>query len=119
MATQTYQEWIATRTPEQLEARRAARRRFAKSPKGRDAREERKNKVRAWLEAEREAGCMDCGLKEPAIMDFDHVPERGPKLFSLGAGVLTKPWASLRAERAKCDVVCPNCHRRRTLARLV
>lgn len=70
---------------------------------------------RAMLAERRAVPCADCGLYEPAIMDFDHVPERGPKLFNISVGV--RGLATLEAELAKCDVVCPNCHRRRTIRR--
>ena len=42
--------------------------------------ESNRAKVRAIVDAARDRPCADCGLYEPAIMDFDHVPERGPKL---------------------------------------
>ena len=53
--------------------------------------------------------CTDCGLVAPAIMQLDHVPERGPKKFPVTPGryVGVKAFA---AELAKCDPVCPNCH---------
>lgn len=61
-------------------------------------------------------GCYDCGIwLPPEILEFDHVPERGAKSFSLGA--CAKPWDRLTAEVAKCDVVCPTCHRARTHGR--
>lgn len=59
--------------------------------------------------------CKDCGQEYlPEAMDFDHVPGRGGKLGS----VPSRP--TLRAildEARKCDVVCANCHRVRTLRR--
>jgi hypothetical protein len=57
--------------------------------------------------------CADCGgTFPPCVMDFDHVPERGPKLFNLGnADYGVK---AVSEEMAKCDIVCANCHRIRT-----
>ena len=61
---------------------------------------------------------MDCGGRfPPYAMDFDH---RDPeaKLFDVAAGKsMLKNRALLEAEVAKCDVICANCHRRRTHAR--
>ena len=72
----------------------------------------------AYLEQLRSVPCMDCGGVFPAVvMDFDHVPERGEKLFGLGGSDVGRTMAELRAETAKCDVVCANCHRLRTVAR--
>ncbi len=61
-------------------------------------------------------GCVDCGYAgHPEALDFDHIPERGPKLFGLGA--VRMAWATVLVEIAKCDVVCANCHRIRTAER--
>ena len=61
--------------------------------------------------------CMDCGVYYPYyVMDYDHV--RGEKLdgvgkLSRGAGGIQR----LLEEIAKCDLVCSNCHRKRTYER--
>ena len=56
--------------------------------------------------------CLDCGGSFPHyVMDFDHV--RGEKLFDIGQG-RSRSERVLRAEMAKCEVVCANCHRERT-----
>ena len=73
---------------------------------------------RALVELAKAGGCVDCGLDEPDILEFDHVPERGEKLRDIGPMVASGAGvAVLLAELAKCDVVCPNCHRRRTNVR--
>jgi hypothetical protein len=64
-------------------------------------------------EVKRGAACTDCGGKfEPCALQFDHVPERGPKLFNLGNG--DHSIDAIKAEIAKCDIVCANCHAIRT-----
>lgn len=62
--------------------------------------------------------CTDCGRADlpPEAMDLDHVPGRGPKLFNLST-VRKRPLGQVIVELAKCDRVCPACHRLRTLAR--
>lgn len=62
-------------------------------------------------------GCAECGWSEWARgLDWDHV--RGPKLTTIAIliGKIT-PWDKVLAEMAKCEVVCANCHRIRTLVR--
>jgi hypothetical protein len=56
--------------------------------------------------------CMDCKKTFPWwIMELDHV--RGVKKFALSkAG--TRREEAVREELAKCNLVCPNCHRIRT-----
>lgn len=68
--------------------------------------------VRLTLEA-REVPCVDCGIQlPPAVMELDHV--RGEKSFGFGgAGARDRDPDLVRAEIAKCDVRCPNCHRLR------
>jgi hypothetical protein len=62
---------------------------------------------------------MDCGGSFPYyVMTFDHVPERGPKLFTFGH--LQRRWVNagrLAEEIAKCDIVCANCQAVRTHTR--
>ena len=62
------------------------------------------------------SGCVDCGIKNPVVLDFDHVPERGPKLFELHK-FSNHSFPDIAAEIQKCDVVCANCHRIRSWAR--
>ncbi len=59
--------------------------------------------------------CADCGGKFPTCsMDFDH---RHNKSFNIGQSLASKGVKLLFEEIAKCDVVCSNCHRIRTLNR--
>lgn len=63
-----------------------------------------------------EHGCIDCGYNaHPAALDFDHLPGT-VKVRDIKSGQQLG-WAALRAEIAKCEVVCANCHRIRTVTR--
>jgi hypothetical protein len=55
--------------------------------------------------------CIDCGEADPIVLEFDH---RGDKSFNIAKGLRDRSWDDLVSEIAKCDVVCANCHRRRT-----
>ena len=59
--------------------------------------------------------CADCGLTFPAVcMDFDHV--RGDKVDNVSYLVSGhRRWEIIETEIAKCEIVCSNCHRVRTL----
>jgi hypothetical protein len=60
------------------------------------------------------AGCADCGYNHfPEALQFDHIPERGPKLFNV-ANRTNRRWSLVLAEIEKCEVVCANCHAVRT-----
>ena len=66
----------------------------------------------------RRKGCIDCGLHDIRLLQFDHVPERGKKEFTLGSQGI-KGRKKLKEELAKCDVVCSNHHAIRTWERRV
>ncbi len=65
-----------------------------------------------------ERGCADCGIRSehPEIYDFDHRPGE-PKIKSVAAWLTSGTMEDLKAEIARCDVVCANCHRIRTRSR--
>jgi hypothetical protein len=58
--------------------------------------------------------CTDCGESDPVVLEFDHLRD---KSFSIGAKLATYAWDDILEEIEKCDVVCANCHRRRTAQR--
>jgi len=76
----------------------------------------RKNAV-AFRKLKEETPCSDCEQYFPYyVMDFDHVPERGPKVANIStlAGNRSINAPAVQRELVKCDVVCANCHKIRT-----
>lgn len=72
----------------------------------------RKFRDRIW--AIKSIPCMDCGIQfHPVAMDFDH--REGKTLKLSQAPYLS--WEKVLEEIKKCDIVCSNCHRLRTLHR--
>jgi hypothetical protein len=71
--------------------------------------------MRFLLEYFKSNPCVDCGESDPLVLEFDHLKD---KLFDIGAALPDRNWEALLAEIEKCDVVCANCHRRRTARRL-
>ena len=73
---------------------------------------------RAVVAEAKAGGCVDCGIvntDHPEIFDFDHV--RPGKVKTVTAWVTSGTVEQMRAEMARCEVVCSNCHRIRTKAR--
>jgi hypothetical protein len=58
--------------------------------------------------------CTDCGESDPMVLEFDHVADKN---FNISVALTVRSWKSVSAEIARCEVVCVNCHRRRTAER--
>jgi hypothetical protein len=59
--------------------------------------------------------CIDCGERDPRVLDFDHVGEKRELVSSLVARGAR--WSRIAEEIAQCEVRCANCHRRVTARR--
>lgn len=94
----------SSKTPEELQRNRGYREKY-------------RNKYRVHIyEYLKTHPCTDCGISDPVVLEFDHV---GDKKFGIGValsngGVTIE---ELQNEMRKCEVVCANCHKRRTAAR--
>lgn len=73
-----------------------------------------KEKVFKYLS---ENPCKDCGEKDPVVLQFDHIKDK--KLFTINKAIrYSYNWNLIQEEISKCEVVCANCHTRRTFSRL-
>jgi hypothetical protein len=59
--------------------------------------------------------CVDCGERDPVVLEFDHIREKSAHVSHLISQCASK--TAIDAEISRCDVVCTNCHRRRTARR--
>ncbi len=62
-----------------------------------------------------ERGCVDCGIKNPIVLDFDHIKD---KKFDIANGAARNP-VLVDIEIEKCEIRCANCHRIKTHERRV
>jgi len=60
--------------------------------------------------------CVDCGEDDPIVLEFDHLRDKRVNVSALANSAV--PFDRVLAEIEKCEVVCANCHRRRTCTRL-
>ena len=77
-----------------------------------------RNRNKQWAyEYLLEHPCVDCGEEDPIVMEFDHLPGYDKKYEV--SGMIIKGYAieTIKKEIDKCDVVCANCHKRRTSKR--
>jgi hypothetical protein len=62
------------------------------------------------------SGCIDCGVKNHIILDFDHLKDKKYNISRMIHDGFS--WPAIEKEILKCEVVCANCHRIRTYHRL-
>ena len=71
-------------------------------------------RMRYLLSYFEEHPCADCDETDALVLEFDHLRD---KRFNINAALSYRNWRSILDEIAKCEVVCANCHRRRTARR--
>lgn len=59
--------------------------------------------------------CISCGEADPIVLEFDHRDKDG-KIESISNLIRDSSWNKVKLEIEKCDVLCANCHRRKTAA---
>lgn len=73
-----------------------------------------RNQIREFTRQARSVPCADCKKVYPYyVMDFDHL-DRSTKEFDVARMLNCGSLEKVKAEVAKCEVVCSNCHRIRT-----
>lgn len=104
MQAQRQRDWYLRNREAQIEKSKASRIRLV---------ERNKNFVQAFLA---EHPCVDCGEADLVVLDFDHI---GSDKIANISDLVYRPrsLAIIESEIAKCEVVCANCHRRRTAQR--
>jgi hypothetical protein len=63
----------------------------------------------------RQHPCVDCRETDPVVLQFDHTGN--DKRANVSDLLTDRAWPAVLSEIEKCDVVCANCHHRRTARR--
>lgn len=106
-----HQHWCKTCFRAYFRARGELHRKQSKAAKRR-----RRQRARSFVdEYLRSHPCVDCDTSDPLVLEFDHQRDKRSGISEL----LAAGWslARLQKEMALCEVVCVNCHRRRTAQR--
>ena len=83
---------------------------YLKTNSSKKSRDRNRRKLYVYLT---EHPCVDCGEDDPIVLQFDHI--RGVKSRNISRMVNNAmAWYSILLEIQKCEVVCANCHSRRT-----
>jgi hypothetical protein len=78
-------------------------------------RKKRRSLLQQYLLDRFKSGCLDCGITDPRVLEWDHVNGKSwdiSKLIHDGASI-----ERAEKELAKCELVCSNCHKIRTYER--
>ena len=81
-----------------------------------EKRKRQRNKTQTFiLSYLKDKQCVDCGEKDIVVLEFDHLKD---KSFSIGGtSGRSRSLDSIQREIDKCEIVCANCHKRRTAKR--
>lgn len=64
------------------------------------------------LEYLSDKSCIDCGESDSVVLEFDHLRDKEMGVSTMmGTGY---SWDAILLEIEKCEIVCANCHKRRT-----
>jgi len=55
--------------------------------------------------------CVQCGETNPIVLELDHL---GDKKYCISEIIFSHTWESIQKEMKKCQVLCSNCHKKKT-----
>ncbi len=74
------------------------------------------NKIK-MLELLKNSKCKDCGNDDERVLEFDHLPQYKKEYGISTLLQYVHSWETIEKEISKCEIVCANCHRIRTIER--
>src|SRR5213593_23539 len=84
-------------------------RKAAKNAAQRALRQRNRRRLRYFL---MQRPCFECGERDHRVLEFDHF-DHGPKRANV-ADMMHYSWEAINRELMNCQILCANCHRRRT-----
>lgn len=55
--------------------------------------------------------CVKCGETNPIVLEMDHLRD---KKYNVSEIIFCHTWESVKKEMEKCQVLCANCHKKKT-----
>ena len=75
--------------------------------------EHRKEHNKRLVEYLKDKSCMSCGEDDLRVLDFHH-RNKEEKRYGIAKMIRTQHWNTILREIEKCDIMCSNCHRKKT-----
>lgn len=72
---------------------------------------EKRDKNRQYVAQIKQGWVCKCGESDPCCVDFHH-RDQSKKEFTIQRAIMNCGLETLKAEIAKCDMLCANCHRK-------
>ena len=80
--------------------------------------EHRKETRKQLVEYLKAHPCVVCGESDPVVLQFDHIDPSTKKASVSRLMSGTRKWETILKEIEKCQVLCANCHARKTYSQL-
>jgi hypothetical protein len=106
--------WCRDCFKENWQKRYHADRDYYKWMHGKSRNKLRKEKAQKVYEHLRSLPCVDCGERDPVVLEFDHREAKDKTRAVCLLVTRNWSWERIYQEIQKCDVRCANCHRRKT-----
>lgn len=58
------------------------------------------------------SACVLCGISDPMVLEFDHLFDKVNDISAMLANY--RSWESIEKEISKCQILCANCHKKKT-----
>jgi hypothetical protein len=123
MTTDEKRAWKLEWNARNVERRKAYKAKYLAKPESREKarqyqrRRRQNNLTKFMVDLHKAAPCVDCGERYPAqVMEFDH-RDSAVKVADVATLARRSQPSIAFDEISKCDLVCANCHRIRTIYR--
>jgi hypothetical protein len=107
--------WCKACFKENWEERYSQNHQFYRNSHNRSQNKRREENARKVFDFLAQNSCQICGESDPVVLEFDH--RNGlEKSASISNLIRDASWETIESEIRKCDVLCANCHRRKSAA---
>lgn len=67
-----------------------------------------------FIEYMQNKSCVRCGESDIRVLEFDHIDPATKEMSIARAMTYGRSWQAILSEIEKCQILCANCHKKRT-----